>query len=257
MLAKVISEPERRILVPRHLVHVLSSRRYHKGTNPFLSGQIIVHCMKCSWKQSWVSPTLCIFICKLPGIKLLPWFHVLCTEQENQSMCLAAFYCFAGKQLHSLLFWRGKRKKIFAGESMAMLICSPTFFILTAHINIAWRGGSGAWSRWPTLNSGFLRTSGHFAHPRQLSLWLSFHSDKACSKQRRRFRGHFIVSSEWGWVGRVALLSAVKTAGVHDRLIHSVVTTQNYDRATSPPSPGASAPSEELLHVCGMNGYPV
>lgn len=58
-------------------------------------------------------------------------------------------------------------------------------------------------------------------------------------------------------MGRVALLSAVKTAGVHDRLIHSVVTVQNYDGATSPPSLGASAPSEELLHVCGMNGCPV
>lgn len=55
----------------------------------------------------------------------------------------------------------------------------------------------------------------------------------------------------------MALLSAVKIAGIHDRLIHSVVMAQNYDRATSPPSPGASAPSEELLHVCGMNGCPV
>lgn len=136
---------------------------------------------------------------------------------------------------------------MFARKSMAMLICSPTFFILTAHINIAWRGGSGGlkqmahtklrlpedfWSLCPPTMAFSLAVIPRWQNLQQIE---------------KMFRAHFIVSSEWGWVGRVALLSAMKTAGMHGRLIPSVVTAQSCDRAFAPHSVGDAAPSEEPM----------
>lgn len=40
---------------PEHFLHILASGRLHEGRNPVLSGQIIAHCTKRSWKQCRVS----------------------------------------------------------------------------------------------------------------------------------------------------------------------------------------------------------